>query len=291
MLKHSLYKDFLDVINQQGWNTDLDSILSTGRVLEQAKEELTNGAWKLLVKELCFTQRTVNRLRAVSRDKKISKKKHRKHLPHKLGHLDIIRQMTDNQLSDGIKRKVIQPEATREDLDGWKKGTKVKAKKTSVKTKKMFTVSIHADEDDIERIENIHSFIIWAVDELQEKQEIGTVVLEDHGYLEKITEKLQKQNIAEVQKDMRDACTTAKKVIRAHCADQKRNMSTQQRQSKDRRYQCYEEEFQKFPAENSGELEERLDWCLEDLGYDFTVQDLMTNPEIGTRVVKRFNRK
>jgi hypothetical protein len=107
------------------WNKQVESIVETGRLLIEAKEQLRHGEFSKMIKEkLPFGERTAQRLMAIANHPVLSKPTHVSVLPPSWGTLYALTDLDvpDEALEELIAAGKINPETERADVDEIKKG-------------------------------------------------------------------------------------------------------------------------------------------------------------------------
>jgi hypothetical protein len=107
---------FLERIRDH-WNKQVETILETGRLLIQAKDELEHGKFQNMVnKQLPFGPRTAQMLMVVAKNPALSNAKYISHLPPSWGTLYDLAGLPESELIDLIERRAVRPDMERSDV-------------------------------------------------------------------------------------------------------------------------------------------------------------------------------
>jgi hypothetical protein len=99
------------------WNKQVETILETGRLLIQAKQELPHGEFGVMIaKQLPFGSRAAQQLMAVARNPVLSNATYVSHLPPSWGTLYDLAGMPESELLNLIKTEQIHPGMERADV-------------------------------------------------------------------------------------------------------------------------------------------------------------------------------
>lgn len=99
------------------WQSSVDGILETGRLIIAAKDALEHGAFTEMVKQMLpFGPRTAQRLMAVGADTRLANPTHVSHLPASWGTLYELTKLTDDQFDAQFKAGKIRPDIERREV-------------------------------------------------------------------------------------------------------------------------------------------------------------------------------
>jgi hypothetical protein len=99
------------------WNKQVETILETGRLLIQAKDELEHGKFQNMVnKQLPFGPRTAQMLMAVAKNPALSNAKYISHLPPSWGTLYDLAGLPESELIRLIETRAVRPDMERSDV-------------------------------------------------------------------------------------------------------------------------------------------------------------------------------
>jgi hypothetical protein len=98
------------------WRKTTESIIETGRLLNEAKAEVEHGDWLKLVEVLPFGEDTAQRLMAIARHPVISNTEHVRYFPPSWGTLYELTKVPDKALLTGIKDHAINPGMERKEV-------------------------------------------------------------------------------------------------------------------------------------------------------------------------------
>jgi hypothetical protein len=91
------------------WRKTTESVLETGRLLNEAKAKVEHGDWLTLCQVLPFGEDTAQRLMAIARHPVISNTEHVRYLPPSWGTLYQLTKVSDKALIAGIEDHSIHP--------------------------------------------------------------------------------------------------------------------------------------------------------------------------------------
>jgi hypothetical protein len=107
---------FVECITAQ-WNKQVETILETGRLLIQAKDELPHGKFSVMVaKQLPFGPRAAQMMMTIAKNPVLSNAKYISHLPPSWGTLYDLAGLPESQLTDLIERRAVRPDMERSDV-------------------------------------------------------------------------------------------------------------------------------------------------------------------------------
>lgn len=193
------------------WNKARESIVEVGRLLIEAKAKLSRDGWEnLLENELSFTERTANRLMAISGDPRIASGTHVSQLPSSWGTLYEISRMSAEEFDDAIAQNVINPKVQRKDISSFLKEKRGEVSPTqdidsteySETTKYAY---IYIDYDKVDCFETLNESIQKAI------SAIPNVRLDCSDFEEKIFKKWNRENERERMRELRAEEDRAKK--------------------------------------------------------------------------------
>lgn len=114
------------------WGKQVESIIETGRMLIEAKEELGHGVFESMVQtELPFGPRTARMLKTIAEHRILANRKHVSDLPPSWGTLYQLAQLPDEVLIAGLKDGLIHPKLERSEVRAMKPNPKGKPQKSS----------------------------------------------------------------------------------------------------------------------------------------------------------------
>jgi hypothetical protein len=100
------------------WQSILEAIIGTGKLLLEAKDALPHSKWSPFVKDyLRFKLRTAERLMAIAQDCKITDPTHAPYLPPHWTTLYVLSQLSDTSFQRGLSSKAIRPDMERADAE------------------------------------------------------------------------------------------------------------------------------------------------------------------------------
>jgi hypothetical protein len=100
------------------WQKSLDGIFEAGRLLIDAKADLTHGGFTPMIEsDLPFGERTAQMLMKIASDPRIADPKHASLLPPHWATLHALTLLPDAEFKRAIEQKIINPEMARKDLD------------------------------------------------------------------------------------------------------------------------------------------------------------------------------
>jgi N6-adenosine-specific RNA methylase IME4 len=102
------------------WQSTVESIFETGRLIAAAKDELDHGEFlEMVTTDLPFGARTAQRLMAVAEDERLSNTTHASLLPPSWMTLYEITKLSDDEFEAKVADGTIHPEMQRRDLIDW----------------------------------------------------------------------------------------------------------------------------------------------------------------------------
>jgi len=107
------------------WGKQVESIIETGQMLIEAKDEIGHGVYESMVQtQLPFGPRTAHRLKIIAENRIISNRTHVSDLPPSWGTLYELARLPDEILIAGLKSGSIHPKLERKDVLAMRPGTK-----------------------------------------------------------------------------------------------------------------------------------------------------------------------
>ena len=119
------------------WHRSVDGIIEAGRVWAEAKATLSRTQLTELMSTTRFSDPTVSKLIAISKNPHITDPNYRAHLPNSYGSLYELRNLSDAEFKAAARGGVLRPDMERDDvlaLTGKHHSSKAKAKKTVLVT-------------------------------------------------------------------------------------------------------------------------------------------------------------
>jgi hypothetical protein len=98
------------------WNKSQECIIEVGRLLADAKKNLSKDEWKELENDLPFCKRTANRLMSVGNDMRITSGTHASKLPNSWATLYEISTMSEDEFDDAITTGVLTSKVQRKEV-------------------------------------------------------------------------------------------------------------------------------------------------------------------------------
>lgn len=101
------------------WRRSLESVIETGRLLIDAKAQLSkHGQWEQMVEtQLDFSPGTATRLMSIARDDRLSNPAHGPLLPRSYRTLYELTKLSDDEFNRGVQEKIIRPDMERRDVE------------------------------------------------------------------------------------------------------------------------------------------------------------------------------
>jgi hypothetical protein len=100
------------------WQSILEAIIDTGKLLLEAKEALSHSKWSPFVKDyLRFKLRTAERLMAIAQDSRLTNPTHAPYLPPHWTTLYVLTQLSDHWFQQGLDSTAIRPDMERADAE------------------------------------------------------------------------------------------------------------------------------------------------------------------------------
>jgi hypothetical protein len=98
----------------EAWRASVAAIIETGRLLNEAKDELAHGEWLAMIEnDLPFGPRTAQRLMAIAGDERLTNPTHVSHLPPSWGTLYELSKLDDAAFESGVSDGTIHAGMTR----------------------------------------------------------------------------------------------------------------------------------------------------------------------------------
>ena len=98
------------------WQKILGAILETGRLLIEAKQQVSHGRWQEVAENLPFSQRTAQDLMRIAGDKRLANPQHAALLPPAWTTLAALARLDDGDFSEAVADGRIHPEMQRRDV-------------------------------------------------------------------------------------------------------------------------------------------------------------------------------
>jgi len=99
------------------WYASVESIIKTGRRLNEAKAALAHGDWEEVRSRLPFGERQVQMLMAIAADARLSNPQYIALLPASWGTIYDLTRLDDDELERGFQQRIIRPDMLRADVD------------------------------------------------------------------------------------------------------------------------------------------------------------------------------
>jgi hypothetical protein len=103
----------------EAWQNAVESIVETGRRLNEAKERVGHGRWLDTVALLPFGERTAQRLMLIGSHPDLSNPTHGSYLPASWRTLDVLAQLPEGEIPRRIEAGEITPELDRSTAQAW----------------------------------------------------------------------------------------------------------------------------------------------------------------------------
>ena len=201
-------QSYQDAINRS-WQETTEAILKTCALLVKAKDDLDDDEYKQLIQNLAFSKRTLDRLLAIGRDKRLET--HVSQLPPSWGTLHEISRLDNHKFKTALREKVINPSALRKDITAIASPSSTLA--TQNQWKGMIKVaSVYVKNEDV----GLEIFNL-----LEEKYgDTDAVVIDSQSFIDK----LEKTRDREHKKYTKAANKRAIKIIREYDREARKNL-------------------------------------------------------------------
>lgn len=102
---------------RSAWQTSIEAIFETGRLIAEAKDALPHGAFtKMIEADLPFGARTARKLMAIAADQRLAERTHESVLPPHWGTLYELTRLDDEAFDRSMAEGVIRPEMERREI-------------------------------------------------------------------------------------------------------------------------------------------------------------------------------